>query len=201
MPLLVLEHSGKRQTIALESDRAASKTEQRLLSEQNRELQTRTEHTQARERQLDVNYRTAWYMAHRIRLAMQQDDDFCEKFSGVCEVDETYIGGKGKGPRGRSTATKIPVVGIKEKTSGKVRMKAVENVKAHTLASFVRMNVRPGSRIHHDEFKSYLWLNDSEFEHDSVNHSETYVTANGTTTNGVENVWSLFKRGIIGVSL
>jgi transposase-like protein len=151
------------------------------------------------ERQLDVNYRTAWYMAHRIRLAMQQDDDFCLKFSGVCEVDETYIGGKGKGPRGRSTATKIPVVGIREKTSGKVRMKAVENVQSHTLARFIRMHVREGSEIHHDEFTAYNWLNESEFKHDSVNHSETYVTANGTTTNGVENVWSLFKRGIVGV--
>ncbi len=107
------------------------------------------------QRQLSTSYKTAWYMAHRIRLAMQQDDDFCQKFSGVCEVDETYIGGKGKGPRGRSTANKVPVLGIKEKTSGKVRMV-------------------------------------------SVKHADEYVTAEGVTTNGVENVWSLFKRGIIG---
>lgn len=151
------------------------------------------------ERQLDVNYRTAWYMAHRVRLAMQADDDFCQKFSGVCEVDETYIGGKAKGPRGRGAANKIPVVGIKEKTSGKVRLRAVSNVKASTLKNFIRTHVETGAEIHHDEFKSYLWLEGSEFTHKSVNHSETYVTTEGTTTNGVENVWSLFKRGIIGV--
>ena len=46
------------------------------------------------QRQLSVSYKTAWYMAHRIRLAMSEDDDFCQKFAGVCEVDETYIGGK-----------------------------------------------------------------------------------------------------------
>jgi transposase-like protein len=78
-------------------------------------------------------------------------------------------------------------------------LKAVQNVQSNTLARFVRMHVHEGSKIHHDEFSVYNWLNDSEFEHDSVNHSQTYVTANGTTTNGVENVWSLFKRGIVGV--
>ena len=149
--------------------------------------------------QLGGSYKTSWYMAHRIRLAMQEDAGFCQKFDGICEVDETYVGGKSKGPRGRGAANKIPVIGIREKTSGKVRMKAVSNVKANTLAGFIRENVQRGAEIHHDEFKSYLWLEGSEFAHSSVNHSETYVTAEGTTTNGVENVWSLFKRGIVGV--
>jgi transposase-like protein len=74
------------------------------------------------QRELETSYKTAWYIAHRIRLAMQEDSDFCEKFSGIVEVDETYIGGKGKGPRGRGAANKIPVVGMRERTSGKVRM-------------------------------------------------------------------------------
>ena len=85
------------------------------------------------QRQLSTSYETAWYMAHRIRLAMQEDEDFCQKFAGVCEVDETYIGGKGKGLRGRGASNKIPVVAIKERTSGKIRMKAVNDVKASTL--------------------------------------------------------------------
>jgi len=55
---------------------------------------------------LGVTYKTAWYMAHRVRTAMSEDDDFCQKFSGIVEADETYVGGKGKGPRGRSTASK-----------------------------------------------------------------------------------------------
>jgi transposase-like protein len=151
------------------------------------------------QRQLDVSYKTAWYMAHRIRLAMSEDDEFCQKFAGVCEVDETYIGGKGKGPRGRGAANKIPVIAIKERTSGKIRMKAVNNVKAITLRGFIRNHAEPGAEIHTDEFKSYLWLDSSEFVHNTVNHKETYVKAGNIHTNGIENVWSLFKRAITGV--
>jgi transposase len=137
-------------------------------------------------------------MAQRIRIAMKEDEDFCEKFSGVCEVDETYIGGKGKGPRGRGAANKVPVIAIKERTSGQIRMKAVDNVKASTLKSFIRANALPGSNLNTDEFKSYLWLDSSEFIHSTVNHSEAYVKDGDIHTNGVENVWSLFKRAVTG---
>jgi transposase-like protein len=151
------------------------------------------------QRELDTSYKTAWYMAHRIRLAMSQDDSFCEQFSGVCEVDETYVGGKGKGRRGRGSETKIPVVGIKEKTSGKIRLKSVHNVKAATLAEFIRLHAEAGSEIHTDQWNGYNWLGYSEFVHKRVNHSLEYVTDDGIHTNGIENVWSLFKRGVVGV--
>lgn len=151
------------------------------------------------QRDLHVTYKTAWYMAHRIRLAMQEDADFCAKFSGDVEVDETYIGGKRKGQRGRSTATKVPVIGMKERTSGKVRMQAVETVKATVLREFIRKNAAPGSTVHTDEFVSYHWLDSSEFAHRSVNHAQEYVAPGNVHTNGVEGVWSLFKRGIVGV--
>jgi transposase-like protein len=150
------------------------------------------------QRQLATSYKTAWYMAHRIRLAMQQDEEFCQKFSGVCEVDETYVGGKRKGQRGRSTATKVPVLGIKEKTSGKVMLRTAKDVSATTLAEFIRTHAEAGAEIHTDEFSSYLWLDSSEFKHKAVKHADEYVTADGVTTNGVEGIWSLFKRGIVG---
>ena len=151
------------------------------------------------QRELEIgSYKTAWYMAHRIRLAMQEDADFCEKFSGIVEVDETYIGGKRSGPRGRGAANKIPVVGIKERTTGQIRLKAVKNVSSRTLSDFIRANTEEGAEVHTDEFSSYLWLDSSEFAHKSVNHSKTYVRGN-VHVNGVENVWSLFKRGIMGV--
>ena len=149
--------------------------------------------------QLDVTYKTAWYMAHRIRLAMQEDSDFCEKFSGTVEVDETYIGGRRKGKRGRGASNKVPVVAIKERTSGKIRMQALDRVTSTNLANFIREHSEPGSEVHTDEFSSYLWLDASEFVHESVNHTETYVRDGRIHTNGVENVWSLFKRGITGV--
>jgi len=155
------------------------------------------------QRQLSVTYKTAWYMAHRIRVAMQEDKDFCQKFSGIVESDETYVGGKQKGLRGRAVSTnKVPVVAIKERTSGKIRMKVLSDVSSTSLSDFIRENVAPGSKMHTDEFKSYLWLDTSEFAHGAVNHSQQYVRYEGDEaihTNGCENVWSLLKRGIVGV--
>lgn len=151
------------------------------------------------QRQLSIGYEAAWYMAHRIRLAMSEDEEFCAKFAGICEVDETYVGGKSKGPRGRGAANKTPVLGIKERTSGKILLKAVKNAKASTLRGFIRKHALPGAEIHTDEFPAYLWLDASEFVHNSVNHKETYVKAGNIHTNGIENVWSLFKRAITGV--
>ncbi len=145
------------------------------------------------------SYKTAWYMAHRIRIAMRDDDALLQKLSGVCEVDETYIGGKRSGRRGRGAANKVPVVAIKERTSGKVRMQAIENVSGSVLANFIREHAASGAEIHTDEFPSYVWLDSSEFAHRSVNHQETYVGPGNVHTNGCENIWSLFKRGIIGV--
>lgn len=154
------------------------------------------------QRELGVSYETAWYMAHRVRLAMQEDKNFCRKFSGICEVDETYVGGKAKGPRGRGAGNKVPVVGMKERTTGKVRMQAVQDCSSSVLQDFIRFNAAEGSSIHTDQFSSYLWLDSSEFAHEAVNHRDTYVRYApdaAVHTNGVENVWSLFKRGIMGV--
>lgn len=151
-------------------------------------------------RELELgNYESALYMTHRIRLAMRDDPEFCAKYSGILEVDETYIGGKSKGPRGRGAANKVPVVAIKNRTSGTVRLQAMTNVCASSLADFIRAHAEPGSEIHTDEFGAYNWLDSSEFAHKTVNHSKMYVTPDNVHTNGCENVWSLFKRGIMGV--
>jgi transposase-like protein len=109
------------------------------------------------QRQLSVTYKTAWYMAHRIRVAMQEDRDFLQKFSGIVEVDETYVGGKQKGLRGRAVSTnKVPVVAIKERTTGKIRMQAVDDCSASVLQEFIRFHAEEGSKVHTDEFASYL---------------------------------------------
>lgn len=151
-------------------------------------------------RELELgNYESALYMTHRIRLAMREDPDFCQKFSGIVEVDETYVGGKRSGRRGRGAENKVPVVAIKNRTSGTVRLKVMEDVSASSLADFIREHVESGSEVHTDEFRSYLWLDSSEFAHQSVNHAKTYVAPGNVHTNGCENVWSLFKRGIMGI--
>ena len=154
------------------------------------------------QRDLKVTYKTAWYMAHRVRLAMKEDEAFCEKFGGIVEVDETYIGGRTKGRTGRGAGNKIPVVGMKERTSGKVRLKALKDVSQSSLAAFIRQHAKPRTTVYTDEFASYEWIDSSEFAHDAVKHSETYVKygpiGQQIHTNGVEGVWSLFKRGIVG---
>lgn len=70
--------------------------------------------------EFETSYKTAWYMAHRIRLAMQEDGEFARKFSGIVEVDETCVGGKGIGRRGRGHENKSPVVGMRERTLDRV---------------------------------------------------------------------------------
>lgn len=86
------------------------------------------------QRELEIgSYKTAWYMAHRIRLAMHDDPHFCRKYSGIVEIDEAYIGGKGKGPGRPVLSNKIPVVGIKERTSGKIRLKAIQDASKRTF--------------------------------------------------------------------
>ena len=147
-------------------------------------------------RTIGVSYKTAWYLCHRIRSAMS--DGSPSLLKGIVEVDETYVGGKHKGGPGRGSSNKVPVVGMKERTSGKVRMKAVRNVSSSTLKHFIRGGIEIGAEVHTDEFPSYLWIDSSEFTHRAVNHQETYVDGK-VHTNGVENVWSLFKRGIVGV--
>ena len=150
------------------------------------------------QRELEIgSYKTAWYMAHRIRLAMRDDPQFCRKFAGIVEVDETYIGGRRAGRRGRGAANKVPVVGIKERASGKVRLQAMSDLRATSLARFIRLYAKRGAEVHTDELSSYNWLDRSEFSHESVNHSETYVRGN-VHVNGIETIWSLFKRGIHG---
>ena len=154
------------------------------------------------QRDLKVTYKTAWYMAHRVRLAMKEDAAFCEKFGGIVEVDETYVGGKTKGRPGRGGPNKIPVVGMKERTSGKVRLQAMKDVSQSSLAAFVRRHAKPNTWVYTDEFSGYNWIDSSEFTHDAVKHSETYVLrgpiGQSIHTNGVEGVWSLFKRAIVG---
>jgi transposase len=125
-------------------------------------------------------------MTHRIRLAMLEDQDLCEKLAGVCEVDETYTRGKRSGPRGRRSASKIPVIGTKERRSSKVPMQAVSNVLTSTLQDFIHQHSAAGSEMHADEFTSYLWFDSSELAHRLVNHTEKFVD-DDAPVNGVPN--------------
>jgi transposase-like protein len=154
-------------------------------------------------RDLGVTQKTAWFMLHRIRLAMQ-DKNTGGKLGGEVEVDETFIGGKARNMHGVQRAKKIKgrgpegkaVVAAVLERGGKVRAKVVDNRRKKALQSLVRENVEAGSALYSDALKSYEGLS-SEYEHHVIDHAVEYVREN-VHTNSAENFWSLLKRGIHG---
>jgi len=156
-------------------------------------------------RALGVTQKTAWFMLHRIRLAVQ-DGSICG-FAGNVEVDETFIGGKArnmhKGQRkvkGTGPVAMTPVMGLLERTSGKkhsrVILKVVKNRRKAELQNTIREHVASGSEVHTDALQSYSGLS-GEYIHNVIDHAVCYVRGH-VHTNGLENFWSLLKRGIRG---
>jgi transposase-like protein len=152
-------------------------------------------------RDLGVTQKTAWFMNHRLRFALNGGG--LGKLSGEVEADETFIGGKARNMHAAKRAAKITGTGPKDKTAvmgilergGKVRTSVVPNRKKKALQAEVRKHVEAGSAIYTDALKSYEGLN--EFEHQVVDHAVKYVDGK-VHTNGMENFWSLLKRGLAG---
>lgn len=146
-------------------------------------------------RMFGIHYRTAWYLCHRARTAMQ-DTDLGERLMGVIEIDETYIGPKSNKPgRPGKSSKKVAVLGMIQR-GGKIVTKHVENVTGRTIKEFVDRFAVNVEVIHTDEYRSYGVL-DAEYAHKRVNHSMMYSDGD-IHCNGVENFWSLLKRGLIG---
>jgi transposase-like protein len=157
-------------------------------------------------RDVRVTQKSAWFMLHRIRLAMQ--DDFFGKKLGTgpdseVEVDETFIGGKARNMHksrrqaltGRIDDDKAVVVGFMER-GGKVRTQIVTKRRKHNLQPLVREQVEAGAAIYTDALKAYIGL-DNDYEHAVVDHAVEYVHGR-VHTNTLENFWSLVKRGLHG---
>ncbi len=146
-------------------------------------------------RMLDITYKTAWFVMHRLRYAMQVTESV--KLDGVVEVDETYIGGRKRGSkRGRGTS-KMPVVSLVQR-DGSVRSLHIERLTANNLKEYIRENVDTDADVMTDDFKSYKGL-DKEFKsHGVIKHSNKEYVRGDVHTNTVEGFFSLFKRGITG---
>jgi transposase-like protein len=153
-------------------------------------------------RALGVTQKSAWFLLHRIRLAMQTGT-FC-KLKGEVEADESYIGGKARNMHadkreekihGRGSVGKVIVMGLLER-GGKVKTKVIPNAKKKTVQGEVREHVEAGSLVCTDALRSYEGL-DADFVHEVVDHAVEYVRGN-VHTNGLENYWSLLKRTIRG---
>jgi transposase-like protein len=158
-------------------------------------------------RALGVTQKTAWFMDHRIRLAMQTGTFL--KMSGEVEADETFIGGLAKNMhrhvrdrkiKGTGGSGKEAVLGIVERGSDKgasrVKTVHVPNVRRRTLAPEVRAAVEAGSHLYTDALKSYLGLSDA-YTHEMIDHAIEFVRGK-VHTNNIENFWSLLKRTLKG---
>jgi transposase-like protein len=154
-------------------------------------------------RDVRVTQKSAWFMLHRIRLAMQ-DDFFGSKLGGEVEVDETYIGGKARNMHLSVKQRRITGVLHQDKTTvmgflergGKVRTAIVKDRHRDTVQPMVKKHVQAGAALYSDELGGYQGLH-TEYEHQVINHAEKYVDGR-VHTNGIENFWSLLKRGISG---
>ena len=157
-------------------------------------------------RALGITQKSAWFMLHRIRLAMQNQSSVQLGGDGKeVEVDETFVGGAARfmhsDKRKRritetGTKDKVAVMGILER-GGQVRGAVVGNRKKHALQTNIRAHVKAGSAIYTDALMSYHGLKQQGFEHQVIDHAERYVDGQ-VHTNGLENFWSLLKRQLKG---
>ena len=149
-------------------------------------------------RTIGVAYRTAWYLCHRIREAMGNDPFTGPTLFGIVEVDETLVGGKTRGKGPAYKGNKTWVAGAIQR-GGQVRLESIPNIRKHTLHDFIARTVRDEAEaIYTDELKSYLGIADDDTRHETVRHSEEQWVLGDVHTNGIEGVWSLFKRSIVG---
>jgi len=151
-------------------------------------------------RDLEVTQKTAWFMLGRIRLGLQDKNG--GRLAGEVEADESFIGAKARNMhvdrrdrmREQNNFGKTIVSAVLER-HGKVRATVIPNRRKKAIQEHVREHVEAGSTVYSDELKSYEGMD--EYTHAVINHAETYV--NGQIhTNGMENFWSLLKRGLNG---
>jgi transposase-like protein len=156
-------------------------------------------------RALGVTQKSAWFMMHRIRLAMQAKSFLKLGGDGKhVEVDETFIGGKARNMHVDVRERRITGTGGKDKTvvmgmlerGGEVRLTVIPNRRKKAIQEQVRNDIAAGSALYSDALQSYDGLS-QDYAHQVIDHAESYVDGQ-VHTNGLENFWSLLKRGIRG---
>ena len=153
-------------------------------------------------RDLGITQKSAWFMAHRLRFALHHGS--FDKLSGEVEVDETFIGGKARNMHVAQRRRRITGTGTKDKTAvmgilergGKVRTHVVGDRRKKTLQGEVHKHVEAGSALYTDALLSYDGL-EGKYAHQVIDHAVKYVDGQ-VHTNGLENFWSLLKRGLAG---
>jgi len=153
-------------------------------------------------KEIGITQKSAWFVLQRLREACSGK---LEKLQGMIEVDECYIGGKEANKHGRKklrmgrgSVGKTAVVGMRERGGRTVAM-PMAATDAATLQSAIRANVKVGSTIFTDEHSGYVGLDGLFFRHATVNHGAGEYTSGIASTNGIESVWAVLKRGVYGV--
>jgi transposase-like protein len=154
-------------------------------------------------KQIGVTQKSAWFMLQRLREACGNDP---HELAGLVEIDEVYIGGKEDAKHthkrlglGRGTIGKAAVIAGRERDSGRVRAEVPAVVSRRTATGFAYRNVAAGSTIHTDESAIYNKLGGLIYRHETINHGLGEYARGNVTTNGIESVFAVMKRGIHGV--
>jgi transposase-like protein len=153
-------------------------------------------------KEIGVTQKSAWFMLHRLREACGKDLD---KLRGTVEVDETFVGGKeinkheaDKQKLGRGAVGKTAVLGMRER-GGRTKAMPIQNTSMEAIHSAIHANVEIGSTLFTDEHAAYNDLGGLFFRQERINHSANEYVRGMASTNSIESVWAVMKRGLTGV--